>query len=343
MFLLFVVLWSSMAAFGLWGIAVTVIVVMVSNYICRKKESPIFEALLILGSIFILYALLQPAVMSSLGPEGAKDICISRLRKHAAALRTYHTTHGCFPPACITDKAGKPIHSWRAVLLPLVDTSDVKEFEPAYDYHEPWNGPNNSKVSWGTSRYRHHVGHVYCCPRDDSWWGYKGQGPDMASYFSVVGPQTAWRGATPVKLDDLPERGRRMILLVEASRCNINWKEPKDLTFDEAAAGVRRQEPPYISGCHSIGGDYWHRQRNGAYVAMVDGSVRFLPDDISSGDLRALLTGDVSRPIDLDALERPSLDWSHIVALAVFIASSLAMLVGSVVQAYRRVHGHTGR
>ena len=40
---------------------------------------------------------------------------------------------------------------------------------------------------------------------------------DLTSYFAVVGPQTAWRGSTPVKLSDLPDNGRRMILLVESA------------------------------------------------------------------------------------------------------------------------------
>ena len=50
------------------------------------------------------------------------------------------------------------------------------------------------------------------------------------------------------------------------------------------------------------GGDYFHYARRGAYAAFVDGSVHFLPEDISPDDLRALLTGDAARTIDLEVL-----------------------------------------
>ena len=98
-----------------------------------------------------------------------------------------------------------------------------------------------------------------------------------------------------------------MILLVESADRSINWKEPKDLTYEEAVAGVNRQGEPCISSTHTEGGDYFHYARRGAYTIFVDGSVHFLPEDISPDDLRALLTGDAARTIDLEVILEPRL------------------------------------
>lgn len=66
------------------------------------------------------------------------------LRKIAYALKDYHHEYDTFPPAFIADKDGKPMHSWRVLILPYLDGGGFVYDQ--YDFGEPWDGPNNIKL-----------------------------------------------------------------------------------------------------------------------------------------------------------------------------------------------------
>jgi hypothetical protein len=328
--LLFVVLWSALAAFANAGILVTLLVLLIAVGIHTFHRLTVGEWLAIGFIILVLIGLLVPAiVVTGIGPEERCNQCVDHLERLAQALRAYHDTYGSFPPALVADATGNPMHSWRVEMLPFLDASDAYQ---KYDHSEPWNSRMNNGAMVHCSR---RSGSDFFC-MSDPCWSRAGKTIDFTSYFAVVGPQTAWRGPTPTKRSDLPDRGKRMILLVESADRAIDWKEPKDLSYDEASAGICLPSVPGISSGHAIGNDYFHNARRGAHVAFVDGSVHFLPEDIPPEDLRALLTGDITRPIDLEALAHPTLNWSHIVSLAVFIASSAILIVGAVVQRLHR-------
>jgi hypothetical protein len=317
----FVILWSALAAFGDAGILAAVGVVLIA-WVIHRKRSRFVESLTVITIVGVPAALL--AIHTKTCVYSSEAICRQSISRHALALRAYYSEHGSFPPAYIADRSGKPIHSWRVLVLPYLGLNDVYR---KYDFRKPWNDPKNVPVPNGGFRM--------CCPDDPSWYRPNATG-DFTSYFAVVGPKTAWRGRTPTKRSDLPDNGRCMILLVESAGHPINWKEPKDLTYEEAMSGVNRQGTFCVSSTHTEGGDYFHHACRGAYAAFADGSVHFLPEDISPDDLRALLTGDTGRFIDVDALACPSLDWAHIVGLTVFIASSAVLLVGAVTQRLRQ-------
>jgi hypothetical protein len=327
--LLFVILWSSLAACGLIGIGVTVVIILVAIAIDTQRLT-VGEWLAIGVIAMVLIGLLLPAISTGLTPENSRHLCTLRLRELANALLAYHEKHGSFPPAYVADAMGRPVRSWRVEMLPYLGATALYE---QYDRTEPWNDSRNSAVSYKDCYSRRRGGHDLVCPSEDP---ASPNNADFTSYFAVVGPKTAWRGSMPTKLGDLPDRGRRMILLAESADRGINWKEPKDLTYDEAVSGVCRPSGSCISSPHAIGDDYFHNTRRGAYVAFVDGSVHFLPEDIRSEDLKALLTGDSTRPIDLGLLARPTLNWSHIVALAVLIVSTALLIISTLVQRLRR-------
>jgi hypothetical protein len=318
----FVILWSSLAACGPAGIVVTIGVVAIATAIYAFSKPAVMVSLVVISVTLVLVALVLLVVECS--RISSREVCRSHLHYIALGLRAYHERYNSFPPAYVADKTGKPIHSWRVLLLPSLGEGFLYD---QYDFGQPWNSPTNAAVSWG--------GKHLLCPSDRNW-----NGASMASvatsYFAVVGPQTAWKGSRPAKLSDLPEGGRRMILLVESADPAINWKEPKDLTYEEASVGINRQGRLCISSSHTEGGDYFHHARRGAFAAFVDGSIHFLPEDISPDDLRALLTGDTSRTIDLESALHPPLNWSHIVGLAVLVASCLLLIIGAIVQRLRR-------
>ena len=69
--------------------------------------------------------------------------CANNMKRIALALRNYHTAYGCFPPAYVADKNGRPMHSWRVLILPFLKEDPLYK---QYKFSEPWDGPNNKKL-----------------------------------------------------------------------------------------------------------------------------------------------------------------------------------------------------
>ncbi len=114
--------------------------------------------------------------------------CKNNLKYIGLALWSYHKDHGSFPPAFIADETGKPMHSWRVLLLPYVGHSRLYS---EYRFDEPWDGPHNSQLQdqlEGRSILSR-CPEVYRCPED----GKAGVG--RTSYVAIVGPRTAWKGS----------------------------------------------------------------------------------------------------------------------------------------------------
>ena len=145
----------------------------------------------------------------------------------------------------------------------------------------------------------------------------------------MVGPKTVWPGAKSRRVDEIRDGTGNTILLVEAHGLGVNWMEPKDLDFDQLAAGTG-QDPktlgtlphPRESAFFSIveGGD--------VNVAFADGSVHAIPWGVDGEALAPLLTGDDDDDGDLDALpftHQTRLNWARILSLAVLAFSTLLL------------------
>jgi hypothetical protein len=182
-------------------------------------------------------------------------------------LRNYHDAHGSFPPACVVDANGKPMHSWRVLILPYIDGDDLYK---KYRFDEPWDGPNNRKLHG-------EIVQVFRCPSQQR---LRNPNPHATSYVAVVGPRTAWRGDRPVKLSDFTDDSDATILLVETKDSGIHWMEPRDLEYPPMPAEIN---PPSGGGISSY-------HEDSAVVLYADGSLELLPNDAENID--ALLTID---------------------------------------------------
>jgi prepilin-type N-terminal cleavage/methylation domain-containing protein len=184
-----------------------------------SRSFSLVELLVVIAIIGVLVAILLPAVRSARG-AASRSHCSNNLKQITLALHNYHDTFGSFPPAYIADENGKPMHSWRVLILPFLEKNNVYD---QYRFDEPWDGPNNRKLlnsfTW-----------IYQCPAHRLQ-----SGETTTCYFAVVGPDTAWPGAEPRGLDDLPSVSDTFFL-VEGPPRKIQWSEPRDLTVKEAAA-----------------------------------------------------------------------------------------------------------
>jgi len=161
--------------------------------------------------------------------EAVAGQCQGRMAQIALALRNYHHDFGCLPPAYVTGRDGKPMHSWRVLLLPYMERT---EFYRQYDFSQPWNSPHNAALAQAHPR----LAEDFHCPAD-----VKGA-PEWTSYVAIVGPETLWPGSRPPSHQQLVA-GSTKILLVEMAQTGIHWMEPRDLAYDDAIRGLVDSSP----------------------------------------------------------------------------------------------------
>jgi hypothetical protein len=236
----------------------------------------------------------------------------------ARALQKYHRAKGCFPPAYIADKSGKPMHSWRVLLLPDLD---IEDYYKKYDLAEPWNGPNNTVLC--ASRP---TAFVCLSDREGSMTS-----PSLTNYIAVVGKNAAWLGDKPRKLADFGNKAADTIMVIESANSGVAWSEPKDLSLDTLTATDAKPTPSSNHGPQS-NFIFTFDDANGAYAAMADGSVRYLsPASFSPDRLPKLLQiggcdeGQIASAASSYGI-LGCLNWFNITALAALLISVLALL-----------------
>ena len=217
-----------------------------------------------------LVASLGKAIKSAREAARAAN-CQCHLKQLGLALLNYHYANGCFPPAHLCDQNGKPMHSWRVLILPFMESQTLYD---QYDFSEPWNGPNNSRLA-RASPFRPRW---LQCPSGGL------EGTPLVNYVAVVGPETMWPGSKCTRLADPADPDVRTIMLVEIANSDIHWMEPRDLTFEQAMAGIQPESGLGISSEHPRGIQY----------VTASGGVYALKRNIDPNELRKLLTVDPS-------------------------------------------------
>jgi hypothetical protein len=218
---------------------------------------------LLIDTIGVGIGQLLPAVQAA--REAARRAqCRDNLRRVASAMMNYRQQYGCFPPAFVADKNGKPMHSWRALLLPYLEGTPVP-----YNYDQPWDSPGNRGFT--EKAYKD-----YQCP---SRFGGK---RSATSYMMVVGPHGISDGLHSRKTADVTDDPAKTIMLVEVADSDVGWAEPRDLRFDQIDVAINSEKRKGIGSSH----------HSGALVAFCDGQVEFIENTISPERVKAMLTID---------------------------------------------------
>jgi hypothetical protein len=218
----------------------------------------------------VLVMLLLPARRTA-GDAARRMQCSNQLKHIGLALQNYHDEHGAFPPAYIADAEGRPMHSWRVLILPFMEKTSLYD---QYNFDEPWNGLNNSNL------HKEKVG-VFCCPSRST------QHENETSYVAVVGHGTAWPGEASTRFADLPDGAANTILVVEVAKSGIHWMEPRDLDFSHIPMAVNQKGSQGISSDHP----------NVALVVFADGHTTALTSNTPAQIIRRLLSIADGEPI----------------------------------------------
>lgn len=97
---------------------------------------------LVVGLLFtgLLIGILLPAHSDFDPMQQARN----SMRQVSVAIASYEAKHNVRLPAVVYDSSGKPMHSWRALIL-----AELGEDKLAAAYHldEPWDSPNNAALA----------------------------------------------------------------------------------------------------------------------------------------------------------------------------------------------------
>jgi hypothetical protein len=181
----------------------------------------------------------------------------NNLKQIAIAMHSYHDTYGQFPPAAVCDKKGKPQLSWRVLILPYIEQTELyKQFK----LDEPWDSENNKKLLAK-------MPNVYALP------GSK-LGETNTHYRVFVGNGAGFDWVMGGKIAGITDGTSNTLMVVTAADA-VPWTKPDELEYDP------EKDMSKLIGLVVNGK---------AQVAMFDGSVRTLKKLPSKETLHALIT-----------------------------------------------------
>jgi hypothetical protein len=205
-----------------------------------------------------------------------------RLKEIGVALHSYEQQQGQLPPAAVTDNNGKPLYSWRVLLLPYLEEGRLSQ---QFHLDEPWDSPNNFPLAAQTPKCYLHPLSSFREP------------PGLTHYQVLVGPGTAFE-KPGLTWDDFPDGTANTLLVVEATSA-VPWSKPADLTYDP------KQPLPKLGGlcgkpvhalCYEVG------RTEGFVACFGDATVRFVSSKIPEATLHGLITRDGGEAVDLARL-----------------------------------------
>ena len=169
------------------------------------------QLLMLVSVVGILVALLLPAVRSS--PEAARRVqCANNLKQIALALQNYESVYHSLPPAYTVDSDGRPLHSWRTLILPYLEQKSLYE---RIDLSKPWNDPANKEA------YETELS-VYQCPSAVC-------PPSHTTYLAVVCARGCFRPTEPRKLSEITDDRKLTLMVLEVdSEHGVQWMSPAD-------------------------------------------------------------------------------------------------------------------
>jgi hypothetical protein len=195
------------------------------------------------------------------------------MRQIAIALNDWDANNGRLPPPAIYDKDGKPLLSWRVLILPYLEEDVPLHLD------EPWDSPYNLALLPRMPR----VYRATYFPKDEEL-------PAASSTFCQVftGPGTAFEGRDGVRLADFGAPLDSVILVAEASK-PVPWTKPEDIEYSDD------QPLPALGGVFVGGGRFslfGENRKKGCCAALADGHVAFVEPTMAGAHLRRAIKRD---------------------------------------------------
>jgi len=190
----------------------------------------------------------------------------NNLKWMGLAIHNYYDTYKRLPPTYSTGKDGKPLLSWRVLVLPYVEQQSLYE---QFRLDEPWDSEHNKEL----------IAKMPAAFRSPNSKAESGK----TNYLGVSGPQGIFPGQEQIGFRDVTDGTSMTIMIVEAcDKSAVIWTKPDDFVPDT-------KDPK--KGLLGL----W---KGGFHVGFTDGSVRFLKEAIDDETLQALFTRNGHERID---------------------------------------------
>lgn len=184
-----------------------------------------------------------------------------------SGLNIYQKNFGHLPPGNEYREDGKAVVSWRVAMQSWKLGEEVSK---KYRFDEEWNSPHNSTLHASSHNW-------YRCPFDPS-------PKEQTSFVRISGPTTPFPDNRIVSKEEFADGATNTILAVEMHNSGIHWMEPRDITVDQAIAGIRQESKPIVRTDHGIADS-----GKSTYAVFADGHVSRLKMNIDPKVLRSLL------------------------------------------------------
>ncbi len=246
----------------------------------------LIELLVALSIMGILVSLTLNGVQAA--RESARQVqCSNQLRQQALGLMSFHTTWKAFPLG--NDRRGDIDQAWSSAILPQVELGSISEI---YDRTVAWNDPvRNAQVATT-------VVPLYRCPTsvedfagDIDYAAVQGSLLANEHSFLTHGPNNgvmliaSVQRVQPVRLTEIWDGTSYTMFLAEVNDRSADrggmWANGNNvIAHDNGPVNVDNDNEIY--SLHPAG----------AYVALVDGSVRFITESIDLDTLGGLCSRD---------------------------------------------------
>jgi hypothetical protein len=178
----------------------------------------------------------------------------------ALAIHNYEDANGHLPPWAVIDPKGKPLLSWRVLILPYIEQEKLYN---QFHLDEPWDSPHNLPL-------------LDQMPSTYAVRSWRVKPPPNTTYFQVfVGKGTPFEPGRIVTLNDFHRGPSETLLFVEAAN-PVPWTKPEDIPYDPDAP------------LPQLGGVFPDIMRS----ATADGFRKTFKKPLDESEIRAMITID---------------------------------------------------
>jgi uncharacterized protein (TIGR03067 family) len=192
---------------------------------------------------------------------------LNNAKQLGVAVHNYYAAMNKMPRN-ITDKAGKPLLSWRVHLLPYLEHDALYR---QFKLDEPWNSEHNKTLLSKMPA-------VFAVDASD-------EKNHTSSFRPFEGTHTPFEPGKDIRFSQIYDGLSNTLMFVESAEGSI-WTKPEDLLY---AAG---QPLPKLGG----------RAKGQIAAVLLDGFVIVLPDTVPEATLRAMITRDGGEVVEIPNL-----------------------------------------
>jgi prepilin-type processing-associated H-X9-DG protein len=196
------------------------------------------------------------AVITGCNDSQSRKQSEENLKAISLGLLNYESASHHLPARATFDNEGKPLLSWRAIIMPHVTESCCQHFR----FDEPWDSEFNKPLVQ---------------PMPDAYQDPRIRMEEYATvYEAVVGPGLAFEGSEGINLLDVKDGSSKTVAVVEvAADRAVPWTKPVDWEPDEK---------DILKGLANVDGTF--------QAAFLDGHVETIARTIDPKVLKAILT-----------------------------------------------------